>query len=85
VEQHKIGWDAALDELEQCFDQAQVIPTESTDPFREYLQTLYQAIVDDLDRRVIKQIDLRSKIREGAVIGCQQTEARSTSRSSGAG
>jgi DNA polymerase III delta prime subunit len=67
VEQHKIGWHAALKQVGTSIQQAEVAPVKSDDPFREYLQTLYQAIVTDLDRRVIKQIDLHSKARPDAI------------------
>jgi HEAT repeat protein/GTPase SAR1 family protein len=74
VEQYKIGWNKALKQLQQCIQQAEAIPTDSTDSFHEYLQKLYKAIVDDLDRMVIKQIDLHSKDRPDAVIGKPRQE-----------
>jgi HEAT repeat protein len=73
VEQHKLGWDATLRELMTCFAQARstlqpdLHPTLAADPFREYLQSLYKEVVSDLNRRVIKQIDLHGQANPTAV------------------
>jgi len=70
----KNGWDKTLDEIRRwittfvpSFKSPQLVAALHNDPYRDYLGTLYDSIIDYLDQVIIKEVTLKANHTKDAV------------------